>query len=157
MLTVTREQKDGITQIRLSGIIDETVDLSKQIGPLPPSVVFVCRDISQINSQGVKVWIEFFSKAFASKIRFKFTECSPVIVEQLNYITNFACGGEVVSVLVPFFCEKCLKEIRGVIKAEDLKRVSYKLPPVQCPKCKSHATIDDVAEEYFAFLIRQNV
>jgi hypothetical protein len=156
MLTVTREQKNGVTQVKLTGVIDEHVDLHKEVGALPARVEVNCREISQINSLGVKAWIEYFSKAAGSKVQFAFVECPPPIVEQLNYITNFSCGGQVLSVSVPFTCEKCHKELRGVIKAEDLRKVAYKLPPIQCPKCKAKAHFDDVPEEYFAFLIRQS-
>jgi DNA-directed RNA polymerase subunit RPC12/RpoP len=155
MVTVTREQKAGLTSIKIAGTIDEHVDLHKEIGAMPARVNIVCREISQINSLGVKGWIEFFTKAANSKIQFTFSECPPPIVEQLNYITNFASGGQVISVSVPFTCESCHKELRGTVKTEDLKKVTYKLPPIKCPKCSSKAVFDDVPEEYFAFLIRQ--
>jgi DNA-directed RNA polymerase subunit RPC12/RpoP len=155
MLTVTKEQKGDVMIIRLSGTIDEHVDLDKEIGTLPSRVEIVCREIFQINSLGVKAWIDFFTKAASNRVHFAFAECPPPIVEQLNYITNFGCGAPVVSVFVPFSCEKCHRELRGVIKSEDLKKVSFKLPPIKCPKCSSKAHFDDIPEEYFAFLIRQ--
>lgn len=156
MVTVKREQKNGLTSIKISGSIDEHVDLRKEIGAMPARVNIVCREISQINSLGVKAWIDFFSKAASSRIQFTFSECPPPIVEQLNYITNFSCNGQVVSVSVPFICENCHKELRGTVKSEDLKKVAYKLPPIKCPKCNAKAFFDDVPEEYFAFLIRQD-
>jgi DNA-directed RNA polymerase subunit RPC12/RpoP/anti-anti-sigma regulatory factor len=155
MITVTREQKNGVASIKIAGTIDEHVDLQKEIGPLPAQVNVICREISQINSLGVKAWIDFFSQAAHHQIEFTFSDCPPPIVEQLNYITNFSCGGHVVSVSVPFTCENCHKELRGTVKSEDLKKVFYKLPPIKCPKCSAKALFDDVPEEYFAFLIRQ--
>ena len=156
MVTVTREQKNGLTSIKIAGTIDEHVDLHKEVGAMPPKVNIICRDISQINSLGVKAWIEFFTKAAGARVEFTFSECPPPIVEQLNYITNFACGATVVSVSVPFTCESCHKELRGVVRSEDLKKVAYKLPPIKCPKCAAKAHFDDVPEEYFAFLIRRS-
>ena len=41
---------------------------------------------------------------------------------------------------MPFTCEKCHKELRGVIRSEDLRKVSYQVPPIKCPKC-SHSFI----------------
>lgn len=154
MITVTRDQKNGTTFIRIAGTIDEHVNLSVEIGALPTQVSIVCRGITQINSLGVKAWIDYFNQAVRDQVSFSFAECPPPIVEQLNYITNFGCGGKVTSVSVPFTCESCHKELRGVIKSEDLKRVAYKLPPIKCPKCGAEAHFDDVPEEYFAFLIR---
>ncbi len=155
MITVTREHKNGVTSIKLSGSIDEHVDLPKEIGAMPAQVNILCREITQINSLGVKAWIDFFTRAAGAKIKFTYSECPPPIVEQLNYITNFSCGGQVLSVSVPFTCESCHKELRGVVRSEDLRKVAYKLPPIKCPKCGAKAVFDDVPEEYFAFLIRQ--
>jgi DNA-directed RNA polymerase subunit RPC12/RpoP/anti-anti-sigma regulatory factor len=155
MLKVVREKKNHTVHLRLSGTIDEHMDLPREIGPLPEKVVIVCREISQINSLGAKAWVEFFGAAAKAGLNFCFAECPPPMVEQLNYITNFACGGLVVSVSVPFNCEECGREFRGVVKSDDLKQVAYKLPPIKCPKCQARASFDDVPEEYFAFLIRQ--
>jgi DNA-directed RNA polymerase subunit RPC12/RpoP len=155
MLTVAREEKGDVTHLRMAGTIDEHVDLEKSMGPLPKQCVVVCREISQINSLGVKSWVDFFGRASRDQVSFSFAECPPPIVEQLNYITNFACGGPVISVSVPFTCEKCHKELRGVVKSEDLRKVAFKIPPIKCPKCGAKAFFDDVPEEYFAFLIRQ--
>jgi hypothetical protein len=155
MFTATHEEKDGAALIRLTGSIDEQVDFEKSIGPLPPKVEFACKDIIHINSLGVKAWMDYFAKKAAEKISFSFSECPPPIVEQLNYILHFACGGKILSVSVPFSCEQCHRELRGVVKCEDLKRVSYKLPAIKCPKCNAKAHFDDAPEAYFAFLIRQ--
>lgn len=156
MLTVTREEKDGVFRLKLSGTVDEHVSFDELIGELPPKVEVVCRDLSQINSLGVKAWVDFWAKMTGRGTELLFSECPPPIVEQLNYITNFSGGGTVVSVSVPFNCEKCHKELRGIVKSEDLRKVAYKLPPVKCPKCNAKAHFDDSPEDYFAFLIRQS-
>jgi anti-anti-sigma regulatory factor len=156
MLTLTREQKNGQTLIRLSGAIDENVDFNKTFGDLPQNVEIVCRDITYINSPGVRAWMIFFNRAASSGVQFTFSECPPPLVEQLNYISNFGCGGTVSSVSVPFACAPCRTEIRGTIKSLDLKQVAYRVPSVKCPKCGSSAKFEEVPEEYFGFLIRQN-
>lgn len=156
MITVTREQKNGLTSIRISGNIDEQVDLHKEIGALPARINVICRDISAIHSSGAKAWMEFFGKAANAKMQLTFSECPPPIVEQLNYFNNFACGGKVTSVSVPFTCSQCRNEARGTIKTEDLKLVAYQLPPVKCPQCGAQSSFEGSAEEYFGFLIRQN-
>lgn len=156
MFKAIREQKDGITRFRLSGKITEMTDLVSHLGELPDRVDIVCRELTQINSLGIKAWIEFFSQASKKNLMFTFSECPPPMVELLNYISGFNCGGLVLSVSLPFTCEACAQELRGVVRAEDLKRVSYKLPPVKCPKCSSKAHFDDDPQNYFAFLIRQH-
>lgn len=156
MITVTREQKNGLTSIRISGIIDEQVDLQAKIGALPARVNIICRDIAALNSSGVRAWMVFFGRAAKARIHLTYSDCPPSIVEQLNSIKNFGCGGKVISVSIPFTCSQCRNEARGTVKTEDLKSVAYQLPPVKCPKCGAPASFEDTAERYFGFLIRQN-
>src|SRR4051794_8777004 len=128
MLTVTREQKDGVTRVILSGIIDESSDLVKQIGSSGGRMEIICTEIVGINSLGVKAWIDFFSVLAARRVPFSFSQCPPPIVEQLNNITNFSCGGAVTSVLAHFTCQKCNHEARVLVRSENLKKMGYNLP-----------------------------
>jgi hypothetical protein len=86
--------------------------------------------------------------------KLKFFECSSAIVEQVNLISNFLCGGTVESVLVPFNCTQCKCELVGMFKTEDLKKIQYDVKDLKCSKCGGRAVFDDVPEEYFAFLSR---
>jgi anti-anti-sigma regulatory factor len=156
MIQVTREQKDGLTSIRIAGSIDESVDLQAAVGAMPARVNINCRDISYLNSTGVKAWMEFFGRASGAGIQFSFSECPPAVVEQINYMNGFVCGGSVSSISVPFTCTQCGGEMRGTVKTEDLRHVAYQLPHVKCAKCGGQASFDETPEEYFAFLIRQN-
>jgi anti-anti-sigma regulatory factor len=155
MLNVRCEDRGGVALIRLVGSIDENFDLERELGgPLPQNCEINCRDVSQVNSLGMKAWVNFFSRAAARGVQFAFTECSPAIVEQLNYITNFACGGRVLSVSLPFNCASCPRELNGVVRSEELRRASFRVPPIRCPRCGRAAHFDESPEEYFAFLIR---
>lgn len=154
-LKVIREKKGGIDQVRLAGVIDEHTDLAAEIGTLPSPVNIVCREIVMIQAAGVKAWIEFFQAQSSAGVRLAFTECPPAVVEQLNYINHFTAGGRVISISVPFTCSNCGKELRGTIKTEDLKRVSYRLPPIKCVRCGGQARFESAPEVYFAFLIRR--
>ncbi len=155
MATVAKELKDGVLLVHLGGVIDEAVDLGREIGPFSGEAQFVCREISQINSYGVKGWIEYFRKLADQGGKFTFAEVPPCLVEQLNYVKGFGCGGAVISLSVPFVCLHCHRELRGVVDAGDLRRISYRLPPIKCPNCGAKADFDDEPEEYFAFLMRQ--
>jgi hypothetical protein len=67
-------------------------------------------------------------------------------------ISNFACGGEVVSILLPYSCTKCQNEFVANCKTEDLKANGLKVPDAKCEKTDCGAVFDDDPEEYLYFL-----
>ena len=154
MLNVTKEQKGNSLMVRLSGSIEESVNFDQLIGIPPEELVVNTKEVPRINSVGVKAWIKFFQGTQAKGTKLKFIECSTAIVEQINLISNFVCGGVVESVYVPFACEKCKSELVGLFKTEDLKKLQLKLPELKCTKCGGRAVFDDIPEEYFGFLSR---
>ncbi|MCM2322618.1 MAG: hypothetical protein NDJ90_05100 [Oligoflexia bacterium] len=154
MLNVVKEQIGSILSIRLSGAIEESTNLEKLLGPPAPEMHIHCKEVSRINSVGVKLWIKYFQDAQSRGSKLKFSECSTAIVEQINLISNFIANGVVESIFVPFSCGKCRSELVGLFKTEDLKKVKFKLPTLKCSKCTGPATFDDIPEEYFAFLMR---
>lgn len=154
MLTVTKEEKDGKQVIVLNGTIDETDDLSKIVGMPAGPIRISCRNLSRINSVGVKNWMKYFSLLQQNNIPFEFEELSVALVEQVNIVKNFACGGTILSIAMPFRCNACETGLTGAIKTDMVRSMNFNIAPVQCPKCKGTAEFDDVPEEYFSFLTR---
>lgn len=154
MLNVVKEQVGSALLVRLSGSIEESVSLDKLLGPAAPEMHVYCKEVTRINSVGVKGWIKYFSDAKAKCTQFKFFECAPAIVEQINLISNFTAGGTVESIYVPYTCRQCRAELLGLYKTEDLKRMNNNIPPLKCSKCGGMAEFDDIPEEYFNFLTR---
>ena len=154
MINALKEQKGNVLTVRLVGAIEENVVFEQLIGVPPAALDVNCKEISRINSIGVKSWIKFFQSCQAKGTKLRFLECSTQIVEQINLISNFVCNGVVESVYVPFSCKKCHSELVGLFKTEDLKNMKFKLPLVKCNKCGGDAEFDDIPEEYFSFLSR---
>lgn len=153
MLNVVKEQKGNALHVRLTGSIEESVNFDQLIGQPAPEMVVNCKGVPRINSVGVKAWIKYFQAAASKGTKLKFVECSTAIVEQINLISNFTCGGEVESIFVPFSCETCKSELVGLFKTETLKKVEFSLPDLKCSKCGGKAVFDDIPEEYFNFLM----
>jgi anti-anti-sigma regulatory factor len=154
VVNVVKEQKGNVLVVRLTGSIEESVNFDQLIG-VPPGELWVnCKEIPRINSVGVKAWIKYFQGAQAKGTQLKFFECSTAIVEQINLISNFVCGGLVESIFVPFSCTSCKSELVGLFKCEDLKKLQLRLPDLKCSKCGGKAVFDDIPEEYFGFLMR---
>src|SRR3954471_21064768 len=139
MLNVIKEQNGSILTVRLAGSIEESVNFDQLIGPPPAELWVNCKEIPRINSVGVKAWIKYFQGAQAKGTKLRFLECSTAIVEQINLISNFTCGGQVDSIFVPFSCTSCKSELVGLFKCEDLKKLQLKLPDLKCSKCGGKA------------------
>jgi anti-anti-sigma regulatory factor len=152
MLTIHKQQtKEGLL-VELSGTIEENVQFEQLIGPIQGELTVKCRAITRINSVGVKTWMKYFQSLKGLGVRFKFIECAYPIIEQLNMISNFACGGEVVSILLPFSCMTCQNEFVANCKTSELKASGLQVPKATCEKPGCGAKFDDDPEEYFYFL-----
>lgn len=155
MINVKKAQQNGALVISISGSIEENVNFDQLIGPpVSGEVIVNCKEISRINSVGVKSWIRYFQSVQQKGGKLKFVECSTSIVEQINLISNFTCGGVVESIFVPFSCKNCKAELLGLFKSEDLKKFNLEIPSVKCNKCGGEAVFDDIPEEYLGFLDR---
>ena len=154
MLNVVKEKKGNALILILTGSIEESVDFTKLFGELSGSeLILNTKGVPRINSVGVKSWIKYFQSVAQKGTKLKLIECSTAIVEQLNLISNFACGGVVESIFVPFSCQKCRSELVGLFTTEALKKSNFNLPELKCSKCGGKAEFDDIPEEYFNFLM----
>lgn len=149
MINVVKEQKGNSLIVRFSGSIEENVNFDQLVGPAPAELVVNCKGITRINSVGVKSWIKYFQSV--KNTRFVFQECSTAIVEQMNLISNFTCGGTVESIFVPFSCGNCKSELVGLFRVDALKKINFQIPDLKCSKCGNMAKFDDIPEEYFNF------
>jgi len=154
MLNVVKDEKDGILTVIMSGAVEENAHFEDLIGEPTGLVVLNTKGVTRINSVGVKNWIKYFEGRVKKGAKLKFVECSTAIVEQVNLISNFTCGGEVESLYVPFVCEDCGAELVGCFKAEAIKAANFEIPNLKCTKCGSeNAVFDDLPDEYFNFLM----
>jgi len=154
MLNVTREMKGTTLVLRLKGSIDESTPLEQAFGAPAPVIEVNCREITSINSSGVKAWIRYFQAAAKGGSRFSFHECSQSIVDQINFIMNFTCGGKVESIFLPFCCESCNTPALALFKCDDLRAAQLQVTPPACVKCGAATSFDEIPEEYLGFLTR---
>ncbi len=153
MLNVVKEQSGAGLVVRMSGSIEESVDFDQLIGAAQGNLIIHTKGVNRINSVGVKAWIRYFQTAVSKGAKLKFVECSTAIVEQINLISNFTCGGEVESIYVPFTCEDDNSELVGLFKVSDIVKMGFQIPPMKNPKTGGKAVFDDIPEEYFGFLM----
>ncbi|MEK6580396.1 MAG: hypothetical protein AABZ55_14310 [Bdellovibrionota bacterium] len=154
MLTVTKEQKGNALHVTFSGTIEENVNFGSLIGPAPAELFITLKDVPRINSVGVKTWIKYFESVKANGTKITYVGCSSAIVEQINLISNFTCGGTVESIYAPYSCTVCKCELLSLFKIEDLKKLNFEMPESKCVKCGGKAIFDDIPEEYLSFFVR---
>lgn len=143
--------------VQLIGQIDDQADIANEIGnlPDPPYELHVnCGQINRINSIGVKGWIKYFSKIAEARVPIYFYDCSPCIVQQMNLVFNFGCGGKVVSMQAPFTCETCEHSFVMTFTTGDIRKMNLDLPDQKCPKGDGMASFDDMPKVYFKFLTK---
>lgn len=153
MLNATKEKKGDALVVALTGTIEESVNFEEVIGEVSGELQVNCKGIPRINSVGVKSWIKYFQGLTDKGVKIKFHECSTAIVEQINLISNFSCGGEVESIYVPYSCTDCDKEFEVLYTTEQLKKLNFEVPEVDCPEGTGKAEFDDIPDEYFNFLM----
>lgn len=149
-------QKNGWDQVNYVGPIDAEaeVHLSQLYPKLGKQIVFNFKDVSSVNSCGVRSWINFMRELQKSQRTVAFEECTAEIVMQMNMIPSFKGNADIRSVYGSFGCEKCGHEADILFESgKNLPASSDQgLAPVACPKCKSEMQLEEMEEEYFAFL-----
>jgi hypothetical protein len=156
MLNIIKERVGDTLSIRFTGsLVGECVNLTTLVGNTPKHLKVNCKNLVRLNSNGVRAWIRYFDSVRDKGTEVVFTECSPAVVDKLNSFMNFACGGVVESIYVPYYCAGCKKELIGLFATSELKRSGLRMPDLKCPSCGMNAQFDDLPDEYFLFLERE--
>lgn len=155
--TVQVVQKDGQDIISIVGPINEESEIhfAKLSENLGKNVVINFKQVSYINSLGVRSWINFMRDLGNRKITFQ--ECTPEIVNQINMIPNFKGNADIESVYGTFFCDDCGKSQEELFESGKTLPTSedFKLPTVNCKNCGAKdIEFEEVEEAFFAFSIQ---
>jgi anti-anti-sigma regulatory factor/predicted RNA-binding Zn-ribbon protein involved in translation (DUF1610 family) len=146
-LTWTIDDDATPQRVALAGRITEEASFPELIEALADTVHIDLAEVEQVNSCGVREWILFVRALDRSGRTVVLTRCSPVMVRQLNMISNFAAGATVRSVMLPYYCEACGAEHTTVFELTD-GEIAVESP---CPECGEVAEFDDLPETYLLF------
>jgi len=137
---------DGRTVVNLIGIIDEDAkfdEISQQSGALTMNF----KEITAINSCGVRNWVNFMKTLAAREIHY--SNCPPVVVKQMNMIPSFVAHAKIDSVFVPYVCDNCDHEKMELVSANQFGSVQE---VITCEKCgEAELELDGHPQQYFAF------
>lgn len=141
---------DQARVVVMSGAITEDADLRALAALGPGQLSFDMEAVDQINSCGVREWIQFVRKLADADRRFELVRCSPAIVRQLNTIANFRGDGQIRSVMLPYYCPSCRNEQRRPLELSDgaPREIPEELP---CPTCSGTMEFDDIPATYLSF------
>ncbi len=144
-----RVRRDEHGVVHLSGVIDESADLSF-LGSLFGHTRIHMQKVRRVNSYGVRAWIEAV-RLIPKGVTFELLECPPSVVDQLNMVAGFVGSrGRVASFYAPMLCDACGLERDHLFHVTDV-RAAGKLPGVACPRCGKPMGIDDLEEQYLMF------
>ncbi|MCB0377244.1 MAG: hypothetical protein KDD33_02010 [Bdellovibrionales bacterium] len=155
--TIKKEEKDGKPFLIFSGAIDEEADFP-QFGPLGPEVIVDLKEVQSINSVGIRSWLIWFTDQ--KETLFIFEGCPKAVVMQMNMVEGFLPEkSKVHSMVMPFYCEKCDKEIdrlfevgkQILIQGEDVE-VKFDASQICEPGCEPELDINKA--KYLRFLVR---
>lgn len=145
---------DDFDMIFLNGKINEDAggplnDLLEKIGP---TCTINLKDINEINSLGVRLWVNFMRK-FEQTRTVTLEECTPEFIKQINMIPNFKGKSAIKSLFVRYVCEHCRGKRLYLFKIEEnmpKRSEAVHLPSIACPRCDHLMEMEEVEEEYFA-------
>ena len=147
--------EQDIVKIVLDGGI--TVESSEVLGEILKNVkcskcIFNLKSINQIDSLGIRSWIQFM-ESFAPNREIEFEECCPSVVMQINMIPEFRMGAKVRSVYGEFTCPACEKEQwKRIHPLDDYEQAMKQLVEQNCEACGNQVELDVDEESFFCFL-----
>jgi anti-anti-sigma regulatory factor len=150
---------EDVTFLKVSGTIDEDNTLASSLKKIDGHTVVVdLAGVERINSCGVRDWVNWLNDLEGRGKQVVLVRCSPVIVNQVNLVHNFAGRGHVKSFFAPYYCGRCDREQLRLVQAEELGRgAGPKAPKVLGEGCNTvpcEMAFDDLEEAYFSFLPR---
>lgn len=148
------ELKGGIHH--LSGRLDEFLDLAA-LEKLGRPVKFNIRDITSINSNGIRKFLTFIVKDPTREMEFH--ECTPEFIANVNIIPQILGqppnARRIKSLFVPLTCESCDKSENHLVTFDEIMPTphgTWDIAPVSCKACKKLMALEVEPSEYFLFM-----
>ncbi len=154
MLTVQISHEADLDLVQLSGPINEEseVHLKNLLTQAGKNVSINFAQVTNVNSCGVRSWINFI-RDFQKDRTVSFEQCTPEIINQINMIPNFRGAAVILSAFGDYTCAKCNNKAHVLLKkGEKLPQTVDAAPTIACDKCNNTMELDELEEEYFAFV-----
>tara|TARA_R110000868_G_scaffold117600_1_gene312185 strand:- start:4922 stop:5383 length:462 start_codon:yes stop_codon:yes gene_type:complete len=135
--------------ITLSGRIDEDSHFDEITSSSADVFVFDFKDITLINSCGVREWINLVNVVIKdSKIVYR--HCPQIMIEQMNMVQGFLPeGASIESFYAPYFDPDQDKEVKMLISLSEVKN---KKAPIKKNEKGTELEFDALEAQYFNFI-----
>ena len=154
-LVIDIRERDDVSHVKLSGIVDEDNGLLAEAvsQATHPVVVINTADVERINSCGVRDWVTWLTRLEQGGADLYFVDCSPTIMTQVNLVNNFLGSGSIINFYAPYFCASCDTDKMLLIDVGEAQAASpFTAPTCRCDQCDHTMEFDDIESSYFAFL-----
>ena len=155
-ITLQLTKKDDWDVVNYVGPINEEaeVHLAGLSGKVGSRCVINFEKVEYVNSCGVRAWINFM-REFEKDRKVIFENCTPEIVMQINMIPSFKSSATIQSVLGPYSCPSCSNTHMRLYEAgKNLPdNLDNDFPQVKCDKCGEDMELDELEDEFFAFIM----
>src|SRR5262245_10323608 len=132
-------QSQDKADVLLEGTIDESAGapLTRLRKTLVGSkrVVFDCQGVSNINSTGLRLWVEFL-KSLRGALAYEFQRCSVYFVDYANMSPGLVRDAGIHSFFAPFRCPSCNTSHELLLERTQLPE-NGGFGEHACPKCST--------------------
>lgn len=142
---------DGVVEVTITGVIDESADLSPLATLHARALHIHLRGVRRINSFGVRAWMDAIRRIPITTQLF-FVHCPPPVVDQCNMVSGFLGHGRLESFYAPMTCAECDEQIDQLFETAACRANGGKLPMTPCPRCGRPMEVDDLEEQYLLFV-----
>lgn len=145
---------DGFVALRLDGIVDEHNGLAAWLPTVGQgdALLIDLGGVKRLNSVGVRDWVNWLRALRPKWKTIALFDCPPAVMNEVNFVKNFAEGAVITTFHVPLFCQTCGKEENRPLDALILKQSGSKLPSFRCDRSDCENALDDDEESYLSFL-----
>ena len=140
-LSWNHDKQGDMSRVAFKGSIDEYSGhpLLKLADELLPHALLNLRDISMVNSSGIKNLL-IFVRAAKARSQLTFEECSPILARQLAMVPALREGVTIDSLLLTFMCNDCSdSELDILVQTKDRETE----PSALCPECAKPMVVED--------------
>lgn len=153
-IVINVNQEDDWEVVRYVGPINEEaeVHLNKISSTLSKKVKINFKDVSMVNSCGVRSWVNFMREVEKER-EVIYTECTSEIVMQINMIPSFKGSAKIDSVYGTYTCESCdnSEDVLFTTGQNLPTTADDEVDPPKCSKCGEEMEMEELEEEFFAF------
>jgi anti-anti-sigma regulatory factor len=138
---------DGVLELKLAGKIDEQFESDDLVSTVPGGrpVRLHLGGVRSISSLGIRSFEVLIERLQSTGSAVELVHLSPALATQLTLIPNLCAGAKVTSAELPFLCNSCSHEQRGLVPWAYGAHTAH---APSCSACGARMVLDGMADQY---------